>query len=823
MKQENTYQGPLVGLNVIDFGHYYAGPMVGMNLADQGANVVRIVKPGTREVSDQQFRLLNRNKKVLELDLKTEQGMAQALALIEKADVLIENFRPGVMERLGLDYTCVATVNPDLIYLSMPGFASTDMKRRHIQAWEGVLNAAAGVYVETQTLRRSLNYPPVYTDVPQCSVYGAAQGSIAVMAALLVRQVKGQGVFLEVPLVEAGLSGFASAILYHAPVFEVAQVLQPYEYNSGDCLQEQAVKLVEGQQTSFEKLVKSPISRFWQCGDGRHILIWGAGLQSSAENFMKALDLGKQLKSEGFINEAGVEVDNNISMAGLLNESRAIRLAQLVGEKLLSRTAKEWEVTLGDAGVPCSLIRTREEFLALEPMHSSGVIVKMGEGSSILTVPGRVVDISGPEGAVMGNCFAEPEIVEVSDIAELFPQSSQTLKKKAVGTELNKSELLKGLKVLDLANIIAGPTSTYTLAQYGAKVIKLDPESYATVLLNSMMMEVNQGKRSILADLKTASGQDILHRLVSWADIVVHNSLDDVAYRLGLTHDVLQKINPNVVSCQLTAFGGSYRGGCELRKGFDPVAPACSGLMVAHGSLEHPQIFGGMSAADINAGLGLSFSALLGIYQQRKTGYAGEGRTSLIRTNCHFQLPLMIAKNGKINKEDTGGLFDTGPNFWQRIYACADGYIYVGATEGQASLLVKTVTGHSDTDKKALEDSFAKEDCQSLLSRLENVGIASHQVISLDDIHERNVRAVNNQAVDEFASEAMEVFLWEDHSRGSPLKLLASSWVRVGQQQSYTRLTPKPVYGEHTIEILKELSFSQQEIDNLIRFKVVSQ
>ena len=79
MTQTGEYQGPLAGLNVIDFGHYYAGPMVGMLLADQGANVVRIVRPDDREYSayykelpEQQFRLLNRNKKLLTLDLKTD-------------------------------------------------------------------------------------------------------------------------------------------------------------------------------------------------------------------------------------------------------------------------------------------------------------------------------------------------------------------------------------------------------------------------------------------------------------------------------------------------------------------------------------------------------------------------------------------------------------------------------------------------------------------------------------------------------------------------------------------------------------------------------
>jgi len=179
--QAAKYQGPLAGLNVIDFGHYFAGPMVGMLLADQGANVIRIVRPGEKELPERQYRLLNRNKKLLTLDLKTEERKKQALSLIERADVVIENFRPGVMQRLGLDYTRVKEKNPGLVYLSLPGFASTDKERAHIQAWEGVIGAAACVFTRVHQTRQVLNFPPVYSAVPQCSAHGSMHGAIAVL------------------------------------------------------------------------------------------------------------------------------------------------------------------------------------------------------------------------------------------------------------------------------------------------------------------------------------------------------------------------------------------------------------------------------------------------------------------------------------------------------------------------------------------------------------------------------------------------------------------------------------------------------------------
>ena len=254
MTQEMAeYQGPLSGINVIDFGHYYAGPMVGLLLADQGANVIRIVRPGDsehpeQELPDQQYRLINRNKKLLMLDLKTQAAKAQAKSLISKADVVIENFRPGVMKRLGLDYASVKGSNSGLVYLSLPGFASTDKERAHIQAWEGVLAAAACVYMATSRYRFALNFPPVYTWVPLCSAHGSMHGAIAVMAALLAREKEGCGTVIEVPLVDAGLSAHLYRMEMDTAAADAPDAVKPFVYAPGDSQAVQLEKLAKGEQ-----------------------------------------------------------------------------------------------------------------------------------------------------------------------------------------------------------------------------------------------------------------------------------------------------------------------------------------------------------------------------------------------------------------------------------------------------------------------------------------------------------------------------------------------------------------------------------------------
>jgi crotonobetainyl-CoA:carnitine CoA-transferase CaiB-like acyl-CoA transferase len=201
--------GPLVGYRVIDFGQYIAGPAAAMMLADQGAEVIRIDPPGGPWWKTPVNAILNRGKQDLVLDLKNVSDTAIARRLIASSDVVVENFRPGAMNRLGLGSTDMTRLNPRLVYLSLPGFAGQDHDQARLQAWEGLVAAATGQFSDMGLNRILMGINPSFSPLPLASAYAAVLGAMAVTLALFARERDGQGDIIEVPLAAALSEGHA--------------------------------------------------------------------------------------------------------------------------------------------------------------------------------------------------------------------------------------------------------------------------------------------------------------------------------------------------------------------------------------------------------------------------------------------------------------------------------------------------------------------------------------------------------------------------------------------------------------------------------------
>lgn len=307
-------KGPLHGIRVADFSRVIAGPLASMHLADLGADVVKIEHPAGGDDTrgyvppdyhgfSPAFLCFNRNKRSIALDLAVPEGRAAARALIDAADVVIENFSTGVMAKFGLDYESVK--RPDLIYCSTSAYGRTGPYQKRL-GYDPVAQAESGF----MSLTGHAHQEPVRTAIPMIDVSTGLTGGAGVLAALYHRKRTGEGQFLEVPLFDTGF--FQTAI--HALGYMLDGTV-PQRIGNGDYFQ-------------------APVGRY-ACADGE--IAVAVETDAQFEGLCQALGMEAR----------GTWVGNPARVAdrAALDEALSAALAPL--------TLTEALVSLQAAGVPC--------------------------------------------------------------------------------------------------------------------------------------------------------------------------------------------------------------------------------------------------------------------------------------------------------------------------------------------------------------------------------------------------------------------------------------------------------------------------------------
>jgi crotonobetainyl-CoA:carnitine CoA-transferase CaiB-like acyl-CoA transferase len=206
--------GPLAGLLVADFSRVLAGPYATMLLADLGAEVVKVVSPQgdetrtwmppTRDETSTYYLGINRGKRSIALDLRDPDDVVLAKELARRADVLIENLRPGGMAKYGLDYASVAPDNPGLVYASISGFGSTG--GAHVPGYDLMVQAVSGL----MSLTGPKDGPPYRAGISMFDVMAGKDALIGILAALRHRDATGRGQHVELSLLASAMSGMVN-------------------------------------------------------------------------------------------------------------------------------------------------------------------------------------------------------------------------------------------------------------------------------------------------------------------------------------------------------------------------------------------------------------------------------------------------------------------------------------------------------------------------------------------------------------------------------------------------------------------------------------
>lgn len=203
---------PLEDYLVIDFSQFLSGPSASLRLADMGARVIKIERLGVGDIcrtlytsnlimngESSVFHAINRNKESFEVDLKKEDDREMVLELLKKADVMIHNFRPGVMQRLGFDYQTVSAINPTIIYGEISGFGNEDSEWKNKPGQDLLLQSVTGL----TSLTGNADSGPVAMGLSIVDMLTGAHLAQGLLASLYRRAINNQGAFVQVSMLES--------------------------------------------------------------------------------------------------------------------------------------------------------------------------------------------------------------------------------------------------------------------------------------------------------------------------------------------------------------------------------------------------------------------------------------------------------------------------------------------------------------------------------------------------------------------------------------------------------------------------------------------
>ncbi|MEM1197724.1 MAG: CoA transferase [Pseudomonadota bacterium] len=801
---------PLSGVTVLDFGHYLAGPLTGMMLADMGADVLRIDPPGGPRFDDPAFHMLSRGKQCLTLDLKDEAQRQTAIALAKRADILIENFRPGVMDRMGLGAETLRALNPGLIYLSLPGFASTDPDLSAQPAWEAVIAARTGQFTDMGLNRRLMGINPSFTPLTLASAYGAAFGAMSVLFALAARDRMG-GDHIEVPL---------AAALFEGLVYNCEQLEDyPDRYKSPREVELER-RAAEGlpMNLSFAELSEflDPFYRTYTCADGRRFYVVAGSVAGHPNRVLEVLgldDLAAELADfSGYLDTADWPAEWSLRNYPVGPSDRQ-RISAAMKAAFKKRPAAEWEELFGTAKAPATAQRSTKEWLSDPHALASGLILEADmPGFGLMHQMGNVAWLDGDDEALNKHACRPADLTTWLEAPEQASGASGT------------GGWLDGLKLLDLTNVIAGPTIGSTLARFGAAITHVQPVEPSVDPWNAVVfgLHAQRGKESVLLNLSTDEGQDVLARLISEADVITMNGTDAQRSRLGLAAGRLKALNPEAILVQLDAFGGPARGPKSDHLGYDDLAQAATGVMVRFGGgADTPEEHAHFGTIDVLTGFCACVSLGAALLQRQRTGQADVARASLASAGNLIQAQFMYDYPGRAPFDEPSGREVKG---WGPFYSChpaSDQWLFLAAPDEGRALLerVSEFSGLGDLDEEGLVLALSERFAQKPLAHwTAAIPSGSTTVIALGSLHATRDDALQLDEGEEIdiAKATFRAVRHTRHPMGRWVDLVAPNAVRPANA-TITIPGPAPKYGADTVRALEGLGYSAEEIEGLIR------
>ncbi len=637
------------GVRVLELGSGISGALAGMILADNGAEVIKLERPGGDPArAHPAFRMWNRGVQslVAELTDARERESVEELALA--ADVVLASWRPAVGERFGLDWARLAPRNPRLVFCAISGFGSRGPYADY-PGYDGLVAAKAGRMAEFSSLAGGTR--PAYAAVP-VAAYCAAQLALhGIFAALADRERTGAGQRVETSLVQA------------LTVYDLVNWLPGFPA---------AIRLDDIPYLPYTTACTA---------DG----VWLQFAQLSPVQF------------RAFLRDLGLEeiyADPRFQTAPHLRSPDDLRaLRDLLLARLREKTYAEWmQIFEGDRNIAVERFRSCAEAMEHPQLLHNGDVVELDDPEVGRTRQlGPLVRFAetpshpGPSGPPLG-AVRKPGWAGRPPVAAVAAQPGDPARR-----------VLGDLLVLELATWVATPLAATLLAELGARVIKIEPlggEPFRKVAIGTPWLKTMQGKESLALDLKRPEAREILHRLVARADALLHNYRPGVPERLGIDYPTLRRLNPRLIYLYGASYGSS--GPCAARPAYHPTAGAlCGGALAQLGSGRLPSPGTPLSPDELrrlarrlevanetnpdpSAAVASATALLMALYHRARSGRGQALETTMLCSNAYANSADYVDYAGRPPRDAADGEL-LGLSALYRLYAARDSWLFLAA------------------------------------------------------------------------------------------------------------------------------------------------
>ncbi|MFC4944320.1 CaiB/BaiF CoA transferase family protein [Pseudonocardia sp. GCM10023141] len=791
----------LRGIRVVELCNSLTGAQIGQFLADFGAEVVQIEPPGGTPLrSHPSFPLWGRGKLSVELDLACPEGLASARRIIRGADVVVESFRPGVSDRLGLGFEGLSVDNPGLVHASVSGWGRQS-PHADVPGYEALVMAKmGGLHAYGPMADRP---GPAFVSVPYGSVSATQAALQGIISALYEREFSGHGQHVETSL--------ALAIGALDPWNQVVHVIReryseaftaagPFDENKSS-------------NTDFSLRLLVALT-----ADGRWLQF--ALVQPKLfRAFMRTIDL-----------EGMVEDPEWASVFTFQDRTRIGEANIILLEAVRKRTLAQWqEVFDNDPDVFAELFRVGSDLLHHPQIEHDQQAIHIDDPTHGRTLqPAAAVRfLDGPSPAL-----GPAPLLDADRSAVLAWAERPTL---PAGDAPWGALPLEGVTVLEIATFYAGPYGSALLTDLGARVIKIEPLDGDPLRLIQPFPEtgaakVLQGKESVAVDLGMPAGREIVLDLARRADLVLCSFRAGVAERLGLDAAALHTVNPDLMYLNCPGYG--VDGPYGRRAAFAATISAGTGVAMRNmGEFPDRQ---GMSMEQIrlasvalttagNSGstqpdgigaLVVGTALCLAAFAQRRGDRGRELMTTMLLSTAHALSEEMVEFEGRTSPRRVDQ-HHLGLGARYRLYETAQGWVFL-AVPGKRDW-TKLVTAMALLAPDVLLEGLA-EDEETLAMRLEDLFATR----GAREWESRLLAAdVGCVVVEETSMPA--ALLGELGRRSGYVTDVVSpffdEYPRVGPLVSFSRSATQSLagcgLGQHTDAVLEELGIEQAQIDEL--------